>query len=73
LQIYEFFFQNLARGEAELKMQLKEEIMNTLEKGSVSGRGGGRRKGGRTPQLAYHKDYVLLLRQQKEVLMQVVK
>jgi hypothetical protein len=35
--------------------------------------GGGGRKGGRTPQLAYHKDYVLQLRQQKEVLMQVVK
>jgi hypothetical protein len=32
------YFQNLAGGWTELKMQLKEGITNTLEKGSVSGR-----------------------------------
>jgi len=48
-------------------------IINMLEKSSVSVRVAVYEKRGRTPQLAYHKDYVLRLRQQKEVLMQVVK
>jgi hypothetical protein len=32
------YFQNLARGQAESKIQIKERITNMLEKGSLSGR-----------------------------------
>jgi hypothetical protein len=67
------YFPNLAGGSTELKTLLIEGMINTLENGSVSWRVAVDDTGGRTPQLAYHKDYVLQLRQQKEVLMQVVK